>query len=135
MHQRLKSRRLTSTPLSLDWRTAVGVFISDLLSHISLSIRCALILRDLVNPYLLRRLKKDVQLNIPSKSEHVLFCAITEAQQTSYLNFLKSDDCRIILAGRKNALMGIGVLRVRGDPQVFVYWLGFQIELSRDEMR
>ena len=36
--------------------------------------KCACVLRDTINPYLLRRMKKDVQMSIdiPSKSEQVL---------------------------------------------------------------
>ena len=34
--------------------------------------RCACILRDTINPYLLRRLKADVKIQLPSKNEQVL---------------------------------------------------------------
>ena len=33
--------------------------------------RCACILRDTINPYLLRRLKVDVKLQLPNKNEQV----------------------------------------------------------------
>ena len=33
--------------------------------------RCACILRDTINPYLLRRLKADVKIQLPSKNEQV----------------------------------------------------------------
>ena len=36
--------------------------------------KCAVALRDLVRPYLLRRLKKDVMKQLPQKTEQVLFC-------------------------------------------------------------
>lgn len=35
--------------------------------------RCACILRDTINPYLLRRLKADVKIQLPSKNEQVCF--------------------------------------------------------------
>ena len=33
--------------------------------------RCACVLRDTINPYLLRRLKADVKLQLPNKNEQV----------------------------------------------------------------
>lgn len=52
----------------------------DLLFHsrspmqVRLAYRCALVLRDLIHPYLLRRLKKDLEdiIHLPSKTEQVL---------------------------------------------------------------
>lgn len=46
--------------------------------------KCAVALRDLINPYLLRRMKKDVLTSLPSKSEQVLFCQLTESQRNAY---------------------------------------------------
>lgn len=51
----------------------------DLLLHscspmqVRLAYRCALVLRDLIHPYLLRRLKKDLEdiIHLPSKTEQV----------------------------------------------------------------
>lgn len=39
-----------------------------------LAYRCALVLRDLIHPYLLRRQKKDLEeiIRLPSKTEQVL---------------------------------------------------------------
>ncbi len=33
--------------------------------------KCAVVLRDLIKPYLLRRMKADVKAQLPKKSEHV----------------------------------------------------------------
>ena len=53
--------------------------------QVQLAYRCALILRDLVNPYLLRRLKKDIKEvdRMPNKTEQVLFCRLCERQVSS----------------------------------------------------
>jgi DNA excision repair protein ERCC-6 len=58
-------------------------------------------LRDTINPYLLRRLKKDVKmkLNLPNKNEQVLFCRLTEEQTELYKEYLASRDVSSILSG------------------------------------
>ena len=43
--------------------------------------KCACILRDLISPYLLRRLKADVANDLPQKTEQVLFCRLTDLQR------------------------------------------------------
>eukprot|EP01125_Pyxidicula_operculata_P004796 TRINITY_DN1788_c5_g1_i1.p1 TRINITY_DN1788_c5_g1~~TRINITY_DN1788_c5_g1_i1.p1 ORF type:complete len:913 (-),score=231.73 TRINITY_DN1788_c5_g1_i1:191-2668(-) len=73
--------------------------------------QCALILRDLINPYLLRRLKKDVKVILPAKREQVLFCPLTEAQRKAYLDFTSSRDFTATLRGSKNSLAAIDYLR------------------------
>ena len=40
--------------------------------------RCAVVLRDLIAPYLLRRRKADVAAGLPAKTETVLFCRLTQ---------------------------------------------------------
>jgi DNA excision repair protein ERCC-6 len=47
--------------------------------------KCAVALRDLINPYLLRRMKKDVLKSLPKKNEQVLFCKLTEEQREASL--------------------------------------------------
>ena len=47
--------------------------------------RCAVVLRDLISPYMLRRLKKHVGASLPSKTEQVLFCDLTDAQRKAGL--------------------------------------------------
>ena len=69
------------------------------------------LLRDLVGPYLLRRVKADVALKLPKKTEQVLFCPLTQPQREAYRAFLASKDCEAILEGRREALAGIDVLR------------------------
>lgn len=68
-------------------------------------------LRDLIMPYLLRRMKADVDAHLPKKTEHVLFCSLTTEQVSAYRAFLASSEVEQILDGRKNSLCGIDVMR------------------------
>lgn len=79
--------------------------------QVQTSYKCATILRDLISPYLLRRLKHDVAKDLPKKLEMVLFVKLTQYQQEMYENFLKSEDLNAILKGKRNMLMGVDVLR------------------------
>lgn len=73
--------------------------------------KCAVILRDLISPYLLRRLKVDVAQDLPKKNEMVLFVKLTQYQQNLYEKFLGSEDVNAILKGKRNVLMGVDMLR------------------------
>ena len=73
--------------------------------------RCAVVLRDLIMPYLLRRMKADVNAQLPKKTEHVLFCSLTSEQVSAYRAFLASSEVEQILDGHKNSLSGIDVMR------------------------
>lgn len=59
--------------------------------------RCACILRDTINPYMLRRLKADVQLQLPDKNEQVLFCRLTEYQCELYKDYIQSSAVEAML--------------------------------------
>lgn len=73
--------------------------------------RCAVVLRDLIMPYLLRRMKVDVNAQLPKKTEHVLFCSLTAEQRSVYRAFLASTEVEQILDGNRNSLYGIDVMR------------------------
>ncbi|KAJ2768179.1 DNA repair protein rhp26, partial [Coemansia nantahalensis] len=73
--------------------------------------RCACILRDLIEPHLLRRLKRDVARDLPKKTEQVLFCRLTPMQRTAYATFLRSGDMERILGGKLQMLYGVDVAR------------------------
>ncbi|KAG7664311.1 rhp26 [[Candida] subhashii] len=73
--------------------------------------KCAVVLRDLISPYLLRRLKSDVAQDLPKKNEMVLFVKLTKVQQDLYEKFLHSEELNSILKGRRNVLMGVDILR------------------------
>ncbi|CAJ0609014.1 unnamed protein product [Cylicocyclus nassatus] len=75
--------------------------------------KCAVILRDAISPYILRRLKKDVKksLDLPDKNEKVLFCELSSEQRKLYRDYLCSRECRNILKGRLDAFVGLTLLR------------------------
>lgn len=75
--------------------------------------KCACVLRDAINPYILRRMKKDVEMTVqlPSKTEQVLFCNITPCQRTFYKDYISSRECARILAGGMDAFVGLITLR------------------------
>ncbi|KAI8143975.1 SNF2 family N-terminal domain-containing protein [Fennellomyces sp. T-0311] len=73
--------------------------------------KCACVLRDLINPYLLRRMKVDVAQDLPRKSEQVLFCKLTPKQREEYLHFIQSKDMDAILERRRQVLFGIDIVR------------------------
>lgn len=81
--------------------------------QVQLAYRCALTLRDLIEPYLLRRLKKDVKevSRMPAKTEQVLFCRLTSQQRTLYESFLQSDLVKNVVRGSANFLGAITMLR------------------------
>ncbi|KAI8962758.1 SNF2 family N-terminal domain-containing protein [Daldinia sp. FL1419] len=73
--------------------------------------KCAEILKDTISPFLLQRLKVDVAADLPKKKEQVLFCNLTKPQRDAYEFFLKSKEMDAILAGSRNSLYGIDILR------------------------
>ena len=66
--------------------------------------RCAVVLRDLIGPYLLRRLKLDVARDLPKKTEQVLFCRLAPAQEDAYLRFVHSDEVTKVWRGAVSGL-------------------------------
>ena len=67
--------------------------------------------RDLINPYMIRRMKADVALDLPEKTEQVLFCRLTPFQRALYKKYLKSSDVHDMLEGRKMIFAGLQVMR------------------------
>ncbi|XP_031434408.1 DNA excision repair protein ERCC-6 [Clupea harengus] len=84
--------------------------------------KCACVLRDSINPYLLRRMKADVKasLSLPDKSEQVLFCRLTEEQREVYQTFIDSKDVYSILNGDMRVFAGLIALRkICNHPDLF----------------
>ncbi|WJX11944.1 hypothetical protein P8452_02490 [Trifolium repens] len=90
---------------------AVGGYSNASPLQVSTAYRCAVMLRDLIMPYLLRRMKADVNAQLPKKTEHVLFCSLTSEQVSAYRAFLASTEVEEILDGGRNSLYGIDVMR------------------------
>lgn len=89
----------------------VGGYANATPLQVSTAYRCAVVLRDLIMPYLLRRMKADVNAQLPKKTEHVLFCSLTPEQRSTYRAFLASSEVEEIFDGNRNSLYGIDVLR------------------------
>ncbi|XP_061857318.1 DNA excision repair protein ERCC-6 [Colius striatus] len=84
--------------------------------------KCACVLRDTINPYLLRRMKADVKmsLSLPSKNEQVLFCRLTDEQRQVYQNFISSKEVYQILNGDMQIFSGLVALRkICNHPDLF----------------
>ncbi|KAK0404911.1 hypothetical protein QR680_017694 [Steinernema hermaphroditum] len=75
--------------------------------------KCACVLKNAINPFMLRRMKKDVEmvLHLPDKMEQVLFCDITAEQRFLYEDYINSKECKRILSGRMDAFVGLIALR------------------------
>lgn len=83
--------------------------------------KCAVVLRNLISPYFLRRVKADVAKDLPEKSELVLFCKLTKYQRNKYLEFLNSEELTKIKKGKMQVLYGIDVLRkICNHPDLLV---------------
>eukprot|EP00177_Eucheuma_denticulatum_P007149 GFKZ01012998.1.p1 GENE.GFKZ01012998.1~~GFKZ01012998.1.p1 ORF type:complete len:1086 (+),score=175.22 GFKZ01012998.1:92-3349(+) len=80
-------------------------------AQVHTAFKCSLVLRDLVSPYLLRRMKKDVATQLPEKNEQILFVKLTLEQREKYKAFLKSRFVRQVLSGKLNLLYAITALR------------------------
>lgn len=70
-----------------------------------------LLLRDLVQPYLLKRSKLLLLDQIPAKTERVVLCRLTKEQARLYQEFLKSDNMTKIHEGELNVLCGVNILQ------------------------
>jgi DNA excision repair protein ERCC-6 len=64
--------------------------------QIQTAVQCALVLRSLIAPYLLRRLKKDIVSVLPTKTEQVLFCRLAPGQRAEYRAYLHSREVQSI---------------------------------------
>jgi DNA excision repair protein ERCC-6 len=79
--------------------------------QVETAMKCAETLKDTISPYLLQRFKVDVAADLPKKSERVLFCKLTMLQRNAYEWFLDSEEMKSILAGKRQALYGVDILR------------------------
>ncbi|CAH0551599.1 unnamed protein product [Brassicogethes aeneus] len=95
----------------------------------------ALTLKNVIDPYLLRRTKAEVQHHIllPNKSEQVLFCSLTKEQKDLYKGYLMSEQVNSILGRgvqkwysdkylRGSVLVAITTLRkICNHPDLYLY--------------
>lgn len=78
---------------------------------IQTGVRAATALKEMIDPFLMRRLKADVAADLPKKSEKVVFCDLSDDQVRLYLEFLESENMKSVLDGKKNRLYAIDALR------------------------
>lgn len=88
-----------------------GGFKNATTTEVRASYKCASILKNIIDPYLLRRTKADVKINLPGKNEQVLFCQLSKLQKEKYQAFLKSKESHLVLTGKMNLLYGVDILR------------------------
>ncbi|KAK6360550.1 hypothetical protein TWF730_006690 [Orbilia blumenaviensis] len=79
-------------------------------TQIHTAFKCAVVLREMISPYILRRLKADVAV-LPPKQDQVLFCNLVVQQQEAYETYIKSPEASAIFSGKRDVLAGIDVLR------------------------
>jgi DNA excision repair protein ERCC-6 len=89
----------------------IGGYANATNIQVQTAYKCAVVLRDLINPYLLRRMKADVASDLPRKSEQVLFCKLTPVQRKAYEEFIGSNEMESIFAGKRQVLYGVDILR------------------------
>ena len=100
----------------------IGGYSNASKTQVATAYKCATILRDTINPYLLRRMKSDVQSHIclPPKNDQVLFCRLTDDQRKLYQDYLSSPEVKNILDGRFKLFMGLTTLRkICNHPDLF----------------
>lgn len=114
----------------------IGGYTNASLFQVQTSYKCACTLRDLIKPFLLRRLKKSVLMNngsLPDKKEEIVFCRITPYQRRLYEAFISSDEIDAIIERRRNLLAGIDVLRkICNHPDLLNYKYD-QLEVEYDD--
>lgn len=75
-------------------------------------------LHGVLRPFLLRRLKRDVEKQLPGKHEHVVHCRLSKRQRALYEDYMASSDTASTLSsgnflGIINVLMQLRKVRMR----------------------
>ena len=55
-------------------------------------------LHSVLRPFLLRRLKRDVEKQLPGKHEHIIRCRLSKRQRTLYEDYMAASDVRSTLS-------------------------------------
>ncbi|GLE00512.1 hypothetical protein PINS_up009269 [Pythium insidiosum] len=81
--------------------------------QVVMAYKCALALRDVIAPFLLRRTKKEIQhvTKMPEKMEQILFCTLTRRQYETYEAFLASAEVAAVLRQDVRPFRAISILR------------------------
>ena len=70
-------------------------------------------LHHIVRPHLLRRLKADVEKQMPGKFEHVVYCRLSKRQRELYQGFLNRADTKAIYASGNHLSMMNCIMQLR----------------------
>ena len=62
------------------------------------AVECAKALKEHITPFMLRRLKKDVNANLPAKHERIIRCTLSDAQLAEYLAVLVSPEATEVVS-------------------------------------
>ncbi|KAG7379050.1 DNA excision repair protein ERCC-6 [Phytophthora pseudosyringae] len=88
--------------------------------QVLMAYKCALALKDLIEPFLLRRTKQEILTNtangttgalLPGKQEQIIFCRLTKRQRALYKQFLASPEVASVLRRDIRPFRAISVLR------------------------
>ncbi|KAM0686796.1 DNA excision repair protein ERCC-6 [Conglomerata obtusa] len=88
-----------------------GGYASATKENIEKAYKTAVVLKSIIDPYILRRLKVNVAGELPKKSEKILFCELTEKQEQLYKYELDTDCIYKILMGKVNCMVGFVSLK------------------------
>jgi len=90
---------------------SLGSYTSATPTQAHVAYHCAKTLKQLIDPYLLRRVKKDVALHLPKKTEHIIFCRLTPVQRQLYEVYVHSKMVENVLNETGNLLAAVTELR------------------------
>ena len=78
-----------------DWFS--NPFMQSMNSNVALDMSVVRNLHNILRPFLLRRLKCDVEKQLPSKIEHIVYCQLTQRQRILYDEYINSDRTQCVL--------------------------------------
>ncbi|XP_014252342.1 DNA excision repair protein ERCC-6-like isoform X2 [Cimex lectularius] len=99
-----------------------GGYMNATQVQIKTAYKCASILKETISPYLLRRMKAEVDqhVHLPPKTEQVLFCKLTDEQRAYYKHYLSTLDIEGIVRGRVKIFVGlINLRKICNHPDLY----------------
>lgn len=85
-----------------------------------IGIKCAVLLRDIIAPYVLNRTKADVAKHLPKKTEQVLFCQLTKYQRDLYSSYISGREVNSVINNHASLFRAIINLRkICNHPDIF----------------
>ena len=81
------------------------------------AVECAKALRAHIAPYLLRRLKKDVNTMLPAKHERVIRCTLTDSQLELYTSLLCTPEVQAVMGRAQRIRASVGYIDRHGRAE------------------